>query len=325
LKTNQDSELMDMAQLRRRRIAVLAGGKTGEREVSLRTGQGIADALQRQGFDAVMVDPGANLFHQLQEAGAEVVFNALHGGDGEDGTIQAALELMGMPYTGSGVLGCALTMNKVQTKRIMQTLGANNPPFVYFRGAFDPGWVAKALEVVGLPCVTKPNADGSSLGVTICREEAVVAREMEALARQHGDVLVDQYIVGTELTVGVLGCEETLRALPVLELVPKHEFYDYEAKYTKGLTDLICPARISPEATAAAQELALLSHTELGCHGISRCDMHLDASGVLWFHEVNGCPGMTETSDVPHEAFAAGMTYDELVLEILASAIVPRR
>jgi len=316
---------MDITQLRRKRIAVLAGGKTGEREVSLRTGQGIAEALQRQGFDAVMVDPGANLFQQLQAAGAEIVFNALHGGDGEDGTIQAALELMGMPYTGSGVLGCALTMNKVQTKRIMQAIGVQSPPFAYFRGVFDPAWVGRALDVAGLPCVTKPNADGSSLGVTICRDEATVVRELESLARQHGDVLVDRYIVGTELTVGVLGCGETLRALPVLELVPQHEFYDYEAKYTKGLTDLICPARLSPAATTAAQELAVLAHTELGCHGISRCDMHLDEAGALWFHEVNSCPGMTETSDVPHEAFAAGMTYDDLVLEILASAVMPRR
>ena len=115
-----------------------------------------------------------------------------------------------------------------------------------------------------------------------------------------------------------------MRALPVLELVPKNEFYDYEAKYVKGMTDLVCPARISAEATAAAQELALLAHVELDCHGISRCDMHLDAAGTLWFHEVNSCPGMTETSDVPHEAFAAGMTYDELVLEILQSALAPR-
>jgi len=322
---NQDSEPMDLAQLRSKRIAVLAGGKTGEREVSLRTGQGIADALGRQGFDAILLDPAEGLFNPLRDSGAEVVFNALHGGDGEDGTIQAALELMGLPYTGSGVLGCALTMNKVQTKRIMQALGVATPPFLYLRGRFAPEWVGRVLDEIGLPCVTKPNDDGSSLGVTICRDEATVARELRSLADRYGDVLVDRYVEGTELTVGVLGCGKTLRALPVLELVPQHEFYDYEAKYTKGLTDLVCPARISLEAATAAQELALLAHTELCCHGISRCDMHLDEAGKLWFHEVNSCPGMTETSDVPHEAFAAGMTYDELVLEILQSALAPRR
>ena len=316
---------MDLAQLRSKRIAVLAGGKTGEREVSLRTGQGIADALGRQDFEAILVDPGADLVQQLREAGADLAFNALHGGAGEDGTIQAALELMGLPYTGSGVLGCALTMNKVQTKRIMQAVGASNPPYLYFRGPFDPRFVAQVLDEIGLPCVTKPNADGSSLGVTICREETTLAREMESLLGHYGDLLVDKYIAGTELTVGVLGCGENMRALPVLELVPHKEFYDYEAKYTKGLTDLICPARLPAEAAAAAQELALLAHTELCCHGISRCDMHRDEFGALWFHEVNSCPGMTETSDVPHEAFAAGMTYDELVLEILQSAVMPRR
>jgi len=316
---------MDIAQLRSKRIAVLAGGATGEREVSLRTGQGIADALGRQGFEAVLVDPGADLYRQLTEAGAEIAFNAMHGGAGENGTIQAVLELFGLPYTGSGVLGSALTMNKVLTKRVMQALGVANPPFRYYAGAFETRWVAEVLDQIGLPCVTKPNANGSSLGVTICRSEATLARELESLAGQYGDVLVDQYIAGTELTVGVLGCGETMRALPVLELVSHNEFYDYEAKYTKGLTDLICPARISEEATAAAQELALLAHAELCCHGISRCDMHLDEAGKLWFHEVNSCPGMTETSDVPHEAFAAGMTYDELVLEILASAVAKRR
>ena len=315
---------MELAELRSKRIAVLAGGHSGEREVSLRSGQGVFDALQRQGFDVVMVDPNADLFRQLQAAGAEVAYNALHGGDGEGGTVQALLELSGIPYTGSGVLGSALTLNKLQTKRIMQTVGANNPPFAYFRGQFDQSWVAETLECVGLPCVTKPNAEGSSLGVTICRDEATLAQELAKLAGLYGDVLVDRFIEGVELTVGVLGDDGNLRALPVLELVPKREFYDYDAKYTKGLTDLVCPARISPEATGAAQELALLAHRELGCHGISRCDMHLDGDGTIWFHEVNSCPGMTETSDVPHEAFAAGMTYDELVLEVLSTATADR-
>lgn len=316
---------MDITELRSQRVAVLCGGKTGEREVSLRSGQGVVEALGRLGIDAVTVDPNADLHRQLQEAGAQIAFNALHGGDGEGGTVQALLELCGVPYTGSGVLGSALTLNKLQTKRIMQTVGANNPPWVYFVGEFDPAWVAQTIDCLGLPCVSKPNAEGSSLGVTICHDEATLAREMESLVRQYGDVLVDRFIEGTELTVGVLGTGETLRALPVLELCPKHEFYDYEAKYTKGLTDLVCPARISEQATLAAQELAVLAHTELGCHGISRCDMHLDAQGKLWFHEVNSCPGMTETSDVPHQAAAAGMTYDELVLEILTSALAPRR
>lgn len=317
---------MDWIHIRQKRIAVLAGGNTREREVSLRSGKGMLDALLRQGFDAVLVDPVnvVDLPAQLRALGAEIAVNALHGGAGEGGHIQALLELCGIPYTGSGVLASALTLNKVQTKRIMQAVGANNPPFLYFRGAFQARWAEEVLTHIGLPCVTKPNSEGSSIGVTICRDEETLIGQMEAVTQEYGDVLVDRYIEGIELTVGVLGCGEKMRALPVLELVPKKEFYDYEAKYTKGLTELICPARLSPEATKNAQELALLAHRELGCHGISRCDMHLDAEGTLWFHEVNSCPGMTETSDVPHEAFAAGMSYDELVLEILESAFCPR-
>jgi len=315
---------MDNAQLRSTTIAVLAGGRSSEREVSLRSGQGILEALQRLGFRAVLVDPGPDLGAQLAAVGAGVCFNALHGGAGEDGTIQALLDWLGIPYTGSGVLACALTLNKLQTKRIAATVGIPSPEYAYFTAPFCPAMVAETIAITGLPAVTKPNYEGSSVGVTICRDEPTLARAMAECLEQYGDVLVDRYIVGTEITVGVLGCGERTRALPVLELVPHKEFYDYEAKYTKGLTDLICPARLAPEVTAEAQRLAVLAHRELGCRGISRCDMHVDEQGRLWFHEVNSCPGMTETSDVPHEAFALGMTYDDLVLEILQSAVEPR-
>jgi D-alanine-D-alanine ligase len=306
-------------------IAVLAGGESGEREVSLRTGQGILDALTRQGFPAVMVDPDPRrLAEQLQAADAEVVFNALHGGIGEDGRLQALLEMLGYPYTGSGVLGSALSMNKLASKRIMTALAVESPSYRYLQAPYRPAMLAQVLDEIGLPAVTKPVSDGSSLNITICREEATLERELQALLGLYGDLLVDVCIEGIELTVGVLGCGETLRALPVLEIAPHKEFYDYEAKYTKGLTDLICPARISEEATRRAQALAVTAHQALYCHGISRCDMHLDAQGRLWFHEVNSCPGMTETSDVPHEASGAGITYDDVVLEILASAGAPR-
>lgn len=315
---------MDLTAVQDKTIVVLAGGQSSEREVSFRSGQGMLEALQRQGLRAIMVDPGRDLIAQLEAVGADVVVNALHGGAGENGTIQALLDWIGLPYSGSGVLASALTMNKVQTKRILAAVGIQSPPYVLFEGSFSPELVPQALTAVGLPAVTKPNNEGSSVGVTICRDEDTLAAAMRECLEVHGDVLVDRYIVGTELTVGVLGCGTGARALPVLELVPKREFYDYEAKYTKGLTDLVCPARIPEAAAHAAQEIALVAHQTLGCRGISRTDMHLDAAGQLWFHEVNSCPGMTETSDVPHEAFAAGMTYDELVLEILQSAFEPR-
>lgn len=315
---------MDVAQFAGKTIAVLAGGTSGEREVSLRTGQGIAAALESEGLTSVLVDPTPELPRQLAEVGADVCFNGLHGGAGEDGTVQAILDWIGMPYTGCGVLSSALTLNKVQSKRVLGALGVANAPYVHFRGRFNASWVQETLEKVGLPAVTKPNSEGSSLGVTICRDEDTLARELESLGETCGDFMVDRLIEGTELTVGVLGCGEGAYALPVLELRPHNEFYDYAAKYTKGLTDMVCPAEIADEHTAAAQALAVLAHRELGCHGISRCDMHLDAQGKLWFHEVNSCPGMTETSDVPCEATAAGLSYTDLVLQILASAFTPR-
>lgn len=315
---------MDLTPFRDKTIAVLAGGQSSEREVSFRSGQGVHDALQRQGLKAVLVDPGPQLGQQLAEVGADLCFNALHGGAGEDGTIQAVLDWLGIPYTGSGVLASALTLSKVLTKRVVQTVGIPNPPWVHFQGAFSPALVARVLEEVGLPAVVKPNTEGSSVGVTICKDEMTLSIALQEGLAQFGDMIVDRFIQGTEITVGVLGSGEHVRALPVLELVPHNEFYDYEAKYTKGLTDLICPARLAPEVTAEAQRLAILAHTTLGCFGVSRTDMHVDETGKLWFHEVNSCPGMTETSDVPHQAFAAGMTYDELVLEILQSALARR-
>lgn len=310
--------------LKQTTIAVLAGGQSGEREVSLRSGSGVLQALLNRGYQAVLVDPTPELPAQLRAVGAGVVYNALHGGAGEDGCIQGILEMIGIPYTGSGVLGSALTMDKLQSKRILQAVGLPTPPYVFFRAPYTPAMTAAVIAAVGLPAVTKPNAEGSSLGVTICRDEATLAAALRECLEVYGDALVDRFIEGIELTVGVLGCGEKQRALPVLELVPHNEFYDYEAKYTKGLTDLICPARISPEATAEAQRLAVASHQALSCHGISRCDMHLDTAGGLWIHEVNSCPGMTETSDVPHEAFALGMTYEDLVEEVLQTALCPR-
>jgi D-alanine-D-alanine ligase len=312
---------LDINILRPLRIAVLMGGKSGEREVSLRSGAGVLGALTRNGFDAVCVDPNRNLAHQLQEVGARAVYNALHGGAGEDGTIQGVLEMLEVPYTGCGVLASALTMNKVQTKRILASAGM--PVCDYVLVSRDDACPPAADEIVarlGLPLVLKPNAEGSSLGVTIPKTTEQVAADLGNLLSQYGEALAEVYLRGTEITVGVVGAGAATRALPVLELVPHHEFYDYEAKYTKGLTDLICPARISDEITHRAQALALAAHKTTGCSGVSRVDMHVDEAGDLWIHEINTVPGMTETSDLPHAAQAEGTSYDDLVLEILGSA-----
>ncbi len=309
-----------LEEVKGKRVAVLAGGQSGEREVSFRSGGGVLQVLQAAGIDAVIVDPEPNLAGQLLEIGAEVVFNALHGGAGENGTIQGVLEMLGLPYTGCGVLASALTMDKPLTQAVLRDRGLPVPDHVVISPATASSELEAAIRRLGVPVVAKPACEGSSLGVTICKSEEEALEVAGELVREYGRSLLEKFTDGTEITVGVLGWHERTRPLPVLELVPHKEFYDYEAKYTKGLTDLICPARISEQHTGEAQQLALEAHQVTGCHGISRCDMHLDSSGQIWIHDINSMPGLTETSDVPHEAEALGMSYQELVLEILASA-----
>ncbi len=313
---------MSVDVLRDKRIAVFAGGHSGEREVSLRTGAGVQGALRRQGFDAVMVDPRADLVTQLREVGAEIVYNALHGGAGENGCLQGALEMAQVPYTGCGVLASALTMDKRQTKRLFTATGIQTPPFICADAPTSPAELAdRAIATFGLPAVTKPLAEGSSLGVSIPKNREELAAAIGDLLDGYGSCIVERFIDGTEITVGVVGTGDKTTVLPVLELVPKNEFYDYEAKYTKGLTELIAPARISEEATRESQALALQAHRALGCDGVNRIDMHIDREGQCWVHEANSVPGMTETSDLPAAAAAADIGYDELVLMILESAV----
>ncbi len=312
---------MNVDQLRDKRIGVLCGGQSSEREVSLRSGQGVREALARQGFEVVAIDPGPDLVGQLHQAGVEVAFNALHGGAGEDGTIPALLDYAGIPYTGSGMLGSALAMNKVQTKRLLQAAGLPTPDFVYVdRGDQLPQRAAEAISTLGLPVVTKPVSEGSSVGVSIPKTEQELHQAVAELIDKYGAALIEKFVDGTEITVGMLGVGPRLQALPVLELVPHKEFYDYEAKYTEGMTELIAPARISAAHTAEAQQVAVAAHKLLDLCGISRADMHLDGQGQVWIHELNSVPGLTELSDVPAAAKAAGMSYDQVILEILASA-----
>jgi len=307
--------------LRDKRIGVLRGGQSGEREVSLRSGQSVLEALTRQGFDTVSIDPGPDLISQLREANVNVVFNALHGGAGEDGTIPALLDYAAIPYTGSGMVASALAMNKLLTKHLLRSAGLPTPDFVHVTSQSALGdQVSSVINQLGLPAVTKPLSEGSSLNVSIPKDEYSLRGALAELLEKYGQALVERFCSGPEITVGVLGVGESLRALPVLELVPHKEFYDYEAKYTKGLTELIAPARIPDAAADEAQRIAVRAHREIGCVGISRVDMHIDSHGQVWIHELNSVPGLTETSDIPAAAAAAGMSYDEVILEILASA-----
>ncbi len=307
--------------LRDKRIGVLRGGQSGEREVSLRSGQGVLEALARQSFDVVSIDPSPDLIAQLREADVDVVFNALHGGAGEDGTIPALLDYASIPYSGSGMVASALAMNKLLTKRLMRAAGLPTPDFVHVTNqAGLQEQVSAVIDRLDLPTVTKPLSEGSSLNVSIPKDKDSLRQALAKLLAQYGEALVERFCDGTEIAVGVLGVGESLRALPVLEIVPHKEFYDYEAKYTKGITELIAPARISLQATQSAQEIAVQTHQQLGCVGISRVDMHLDSQEQIWIHELNTIPGLTELSDIPAAAAAVGMSYDKVILEILASA-----
>ncbi len=303
-----------------KRVAVLGGGQSGEREVSFRSAQGVLDVLTAEGIDAVLLDPVADLAAQLREAGADVVFNALHGGAGEDGTVQGVLEMLNIPYTGCGVFASALTMDKLATQAALRDNGLPIPDYMSVFRNTKPEEIVAGIERIGLPVVTKPSAEGSSLGVTICSSVDEAVGEALQLVKAYGRIMIEKFVSGIEITVGVIGWGENVRALPVLEIVSHNDFYDYEAKYTKGLTDLICPARIPDSVTAVAFSQALQAHRVTDCHGISRCDMHVDKDGTCWIHEINSMPGLTETSDVPHEAEAAGITYRELVFTILESA-----
>jgi D-alanine-D-alanine ligase len=305
----------------RKRIGVLMGGWSGERQVSLRSGRNVLESLRRQGLDAVGIDVGRNIAAKISKSRIKIAFIILHGPFGEDGTIQGLLEMMGIPYTGSGVLASALAMHKGYSKKIFQESGIPTPNYCwvgrYQDEKVDP---EHCLEMLGLPVVIKPAAEGSSLGVTIAKTQAQAERDARAVLKKYGQAIVERYVPGMAVTTGVLGTESKSRALPVLELVSKNEFYDFKAKYTPGLTEFHVPARLPGALYRKVQETAVAAHRALGCRGWSRVDAIVDRSGTPWVLEVNTLPGMTDLSDLPAEAAAEGMDYDRLVLEILDSA-----
>lgn len=307
--------------MKNKRIGVLMGGFSREREVSLRSGKGVYDALIRMGYDAVAIDVGRDIVERLKAERVEAAYLALHGEGGEDGRIQGLLEILGIPYTGSGVLGSALSMDKIYSKLVLSRRGIPTPDFY----VLDPAVPAavQADEIVrnlGLPVMTKPSGEGSSIGMELIKEPGDLAPALEKLLAAYPRSFVEKFIPGKALTVGVVGVGAGTRALPVLELESKNEFYDYEAKYTEGMTQFFCPARISPEETKLVQDTALAAHLALECSGVSRVDIMLSADGKPQAIEVNGIPGMTTLSDLPAEAAAEGVSYDELVVQILETA-----
>lgn len=298
-------------------VGVLYGGRSAEREVSLMSGRGVHEALRSAGVDAHLFDTGTRTLIDLINSGFDRVFIALHGRHGEDGTLQGMLELMGVPYTGSGTLASSLAMDKIMTKKIWFEQDLPTPGFAVLTSAADLDGV---IDDLGLPLIIKPPHEGSTLGVTkVTRKEELLAAYQLA-AQFDTEVLAEKFIEGRELTVPVLGKRGDIRALPIVEIIAPAGNYDYEHKYVSNDTQYICPAELDDALTLKVMKLAEQAYDALGCEGWGRADFMLDAQGNPWLLEMNTSPGMTSHSLVPMGAKAAGMSYVDLCLTILASA-----
>lgn len=297
------------------KVAVLMGGSSSEREVSLKSGAAVLQSLLRSGVDAHHFDPSSEDLLQMRQAGFDRAFIILHGSGGEDGVIQGALETIGLPYTGTGVMGSALGMDKLRTKQLWQGMGLPTPAYQVLTGESDFVEVAK---VVGLPMVVKPATEGSSIGMSKVTAVEELAQAWQLAARSEATVLAEHWIDGAEYTVAILQGE----ALPLIRIETPHAFYDYAAKYQSDDTRYICPCGLAPTQELALQKFALTAFEAVGCHGWGRVDLMCDAQDKGWLIEVNTVPGMTDHSLVPMAAKAAGIEFDELVWRILETSVV---
>ena len=302
------------------KVALLAGGASGERDISLASGEGARAALEEAGFTVTSFDPSKKSdLKALIDGEFDVAFICLHGRYGEDGTIQGLLEILGIPYIGSGVWASALAMDKVRAKVFYRHFGINTPvSATLYRG--KPYDIDAIIDRVGFPCVAKPANEGSALGVHIVSDKQALQQAISDIFETDYELLVETYIKGTELTVSVIGNDKP-KALPIIEIVPKNEFYDFESKYAPGGSDHICPARLSEEDTVKVKEIAVAAHKALSCRGVSRTDIIMDEQGVCWVLETNTVPGMTSTSLLPDSARAAGYTFPQLCVKLIEFAL----
>ncbi|MCK8602058.1 D-alanine--D-alanine ligase family protein [Desulfoferrobacter suflitae] len=303
------------------KVALLAGGKSAEREVSLKSGEQVYLALDKERYEVLRYDPRDDLARLAREADRiDVALIILHGRLGEDGTVQGFLDLLGIPYQGSGVLGSAVAMNKILSKQLYVQAGLPVAPFAVMdrRGSRDSRAVVKEL---GLPLVVKPEHEGSSIGLSIVHDAADLAQALEVAWQYDRLCLLEKYLDGVEITGAVLG-NDALAALPLIEIVPgkEYEFFDYKAKYLPGATQEICPARITPELAAKAQAYAKQAHQTLYCRGYSRTDMIVSGNDIFVL-ETNTIPGMTETSLFPQAAAAAGISFSSLLDRLIELAL----
>jgi len=300
------------------KIAVLCGGMSSEAEVSRRSGKGCFEALLRLGYiNTELVEVDENIVEKLKNGKFDYAYNALHGRYGEDGCIQGILELLQIPYTGCGVMSSAVCMNKEYTKRILATC----PDIPLIKSVFVQKGenVKEKTKNLNYPLITKPVCEGSSFGMTkVNTPDELENAYLEAI-KYNDDVLIEEYLVGKAATVGVLEGSDGLFTTEILEMRPKHEWYDYECKYTKGMTEFILPAELSQELTQKVKEIAIKAFKTAGCKGVSRVDFHI-VNNIPYVLEINTSPGMTETSDLPAQAEAMGISYDNLVQIILNGA-----
>lgn len=312
------------------RVAVIKGGRSLERQVSLRSGARVEHALERLGHEPLPIDAGPDLVDRLGDLSPDVAFVAMHGQGGEDGTVQELLEILGIPYTGSGVLASIRCADKALTKHLLVELGIPTAEFFAFNErAFRELGAASALpsieERLGFPLVVKPATQGSALGIKFAAIPADVPSALVAGFSYGDKVVLERYIKGRDLAVGILDIDGKPTPLPIVEAVPKErEFYDFESRYEIGKTDFFCPADLSTEIAERAGEIALETFTRLGCRGFGRIDLMLDEQNRIYVLEAHTIPGLTETSLLPQAAEAAGVYLEELVDRILGISVAPR-
>jgi D-alanine-D-alanine ligase len=309
------------------KVAVLMGGASAEREISLLSGGGVLNALQAEGVDAHAFDPAEHPLSDLKQQGFQRCFIALHGRFGEDGTVQGALELLGIPYTGSGVLASAIAIDKVMTKRVWLAEGLPTPRYVLLRrGEFSREQVLAIPDELGLPLIVKPAREGSSIGVAKVQGYSEMADAVDQAAALDADVLCEQFVSGDEVTCPVVGTGDAARALPVIRIVAPAGNYDYQNKYFTDVTQYLVPCGLPPGEEERIQALVLKAYRVLGCRGWGRVDVMIDAAtrepSLL---EINTSPGMTGHSLVPMSARAAGISYEDLCVQLLASASLDQR
>lgn len=297
------------------KVAVLFGGRSAERAVSLKSGAAVLAALLRSGVDAHAFDPAEQSLEQLVVRGFDRVFIALHGRYGEDGTVQGALELLGIPYTGSGVLASALAMDKWRSKQLWRAAGLPVPESMLLRADSD---AREVVDKLGLPLFVKPANEGSSVGISKVKTQAEVATAYQIAAQHDALVIAERGINGGEYTVAILGG----KALPVIKIEPANEFYDYEAKYLRDDTRYLCPCGLSVEQEQKMQQFALQAFEQIGAQGWGRIDFLMNTDGEMFVLEANTSPGMTDHSLVPMAARQAGISFEQLVLTVLGWAHV---